>query len=66
MASIDALRTQLAYVVRDDVSRVDAELLTTFPKKLRAEKAMFPAWEFDGYLCRRRARRWIAGTSRHE
>src|SRR5665811_2263913 len=40
-ASIDAVRTQSAYDVRDDVSRVDAELLTTFPAKLRAEQAVF-------------------------
>lgn len=40
-ASIDAVRTQSAYDVRDDAVRVDAELLTTFPEKLRAEQAVF-------------------------
>jgi FdhD protein len=40
-ASIDAVRTQAAFDVRDDRSRVDAELLTTFPRKLRAEQALF-------------------------
>lgn len=40
-ASIDAVRTQSAYDVRDDAVRVDAELLTTFPQKLRAEQAVF-------------------------
>jgi len=40
-ASIDAVRTQSAYEVRDDALRVDAELLATFPAKLRAEQAVF-------------------------
>ena len=40
-ASIDAVRTQSAYDVRDDALRVDAGLLTTFPGKLRAEQAVF-------------------------
>jgi FdhD protein len=40
-ASIDAVRTQSAYDVRDDALRVDVELLTTFPAKLRAEQAVF-------------------------
>jgi len=37
-ASIDAVRTQSAYEVIDDGLRVHAELLTTFPEKLRAEQ----------------------------
>ncbi|MHB8273225.1 MAG: formate dehydrogenase accessory sulfurtransferase FdhD [Dermatophilaceae bacterium] len=40
-ASIDAVRTQSAYDVRDDVLRIDAALLTTFPVKLRAGQAVF-------------------------
>jgi FdhD protein len=40
-ASIDAVRSQSAYEVRDDVLRVDAELLTTFPERLRAEQSVF-------------------------
>jgi len=40
-ASIDAVRTQSAYDVRDDGLRIDAELLTTFPAKLRTEQAVF-------------------------
>ena len=40
-ASIDAVRTQSAYDVRGDALRIDAELLTTFPLKLRAEQAVF-------------------------
>jgi FdhD protein len=40
-ASIDAVRTQSAYEVIDDGLRVHAELLTTFPEKLRAEQAVF-------------------------
>jgi FdhD protein len=40
-ASIDAVRTQSAYEVRDDALRVDAELLTTFPERLRAEQPVF-------------------------
>jgi FdhD protein len=40
-ASIDAVRTQSAFAVREDGSRVDAELLTTFPQRLRAGQAVF-------------------------
>ena len=40
-ASIDAVRTQSAYDVRDDALRVDAELLATFPEKLRSEQSVF-------------------------
>ena len=40
-ASIDAVRTQSAYDVRDDALRVDAELLATFPAKLRAGQEVF-------------------------
>ena len=40
-ASIEAVRTQSAFDVRDDGLRVDAETLTTFPWKLRAEQAVF-------------------------
>ena len=40
-ASIDAVRTQSAYEVRDDELRVDAELLTSFPGKLREQQAVF-------------------------
>ncbi len=40
-ASIDAVRTQSAYDVRDDVLRIDAALLSTFPAKLRAEQVVF-------------------------
>jgi FdhD protein len=40
-ASIDAVRTQSAYEVRNDPLCVDAELLTQFPEKLRAEQAVF-------------------------
>ena len=40
-ASIDAVRTQSAYEVRDDGLRIDAGLLTTFPAKLRTEQAVF-------------------------
>jgi FdhD protein len=40
-ASIDAVRTQSAYEVRDDPLRVDVELLATLPAKLRAEQAVF-------------------------
>jgi len=40
-ASIDAVRTQSAYEVRDDGVRIDAELLTTFPAVLRTEQAVF-------------------------
>jgi FdhD protein len=40
-ASIDAVRTHSAYDVRDDALRVDAELLVTFPAKLRSGQAVF-------------------------
>ncbi len=40
-ASIDAVRTQSSYDVRDDALRIDAELLTTFPERLRAQQAVF-------------------------
>ena len=40
-ASIDAVRTQSAFDVRDDRAQVDAELLTTFPDKLRAGQSVF-------------------------
>jgi FdhD protein len=40
-ASIDAVRTHSAYDVRDDALRVDAELLGTFPAKLRAGQEVF-------------------------
>jgi len=40
-ASIDAVRTQSAFAVREDGSRVDAGLLTTFPQRLRAGQAVF-------------------------
>lgn len=40
-ASIDAVRTQSAYDVRDDAMRIDAELLATFPTKLRSGQAVF-------------------------
>ena len=40
-ASIDAVRTQSAYDVRDDALRVDAERLATFPEKLRSEQSVF-------------------------
>lgn len=40
-ASIDAVRTQSVYDVRDDGLRIEAELLTSFPEKLRAEQAVF-------------------------
>jgi FdhD protein len=40
-ASIDAVRTQSAYDVRDDGLRIDAALLTTFPARLRTEQAVF-------------------------
>jgi FdhD protein len=40
-ASIDAVRTHSAYEVRDDPLCVDAELLTQFPARLRAEQAVF-------------------------
>jgi FdhD protein len=40
-ASIDAVRTQSAYEVRDDALRIDAALLSTFPAALRSEQAVF-------------------------
>jgi Uncharacterized protein required for formate dehydrogenase activity len=40
-ASIDAVRTQSAYEVRDDATRIDAVLLSTFPAALRSEQAVF-------------------------
>ena len=40
-ASIDAVRTQSPYDVRDDALRIDAELLSTFPQKLRSGQAVF-------------------------
>ena len=40
-ASIDAVRNQSSYDVRNDRLRIDAELLTTFPDTLRAEQAVF-------------------------
>lgn len=40
-ASIDAVRTQSAYGVRDDALRVGAEQLATFPDKLRGAQAVF-------------------------
>jgi FdhD protein len=40
-ASIDAVRTQSAYDVRDDPLLVDAELLSTFPARLRAGQEVF-------------------------
>jgi FdhD protein len=40
-ASIDAVRTQSAYDVRTDALRVDAELLSTFPGKLRSRQEVF-------------------------
>lgn len=40
-ASIDAVRTHSAYDVSGDGLRIDAELLVTFPAKLRAGQAVF-------------------------
>jgi FdhD protein len=40
-ASIDAVRTQSSYDVRDDGLRVDAELLGTFPARLRSGQKVF-------------------------
>ena len=40
-ASIDAVRTQSAYAVAEDGSRVDADLLTGFPDILRASQDVF-------------------------
>ncbi|WP_120339448.1 formate dehydrogenase accessory sulfurtransferase FdhD [Cryobacterium soli] len=39
--SIDAVRTKSTWDVRQDAARVDAELLTTFPDKLREAQAVF-------------------------
>jgi len=39
--SIDAVRTKSTWGVRADAGRVDAELLTSFPEKLRAAQAVF-------------------------
>ena len=40
-ASIDAVRTQSVFDVRDDALRIDAGLLSAFPGKLRAGQAVF-------------------------
>lgn len=40
-ASVDAVRTQSVYDVREDELRIDTELLASFPEKLRAEQAVF-------------------------
>lgn len=40
-ASIDAVRTQSAYDVAGDGLRIDAELLSTFPARLRRGQAVF-------------------------
>jgi FdhD protein len=40
-ASIDAVRTQSAYSVRDDTRQVQADLLATFPDKLREAQVVF-------------------------
>ena len=40
-ASIDAVRTKSAYSVKDDALTIDAELLASFPNKLRAQQAVF-------------------------
>src|SRR5665811_2395944 len=40
-ASIDTVRTQSAYDVRDDTLRVGADLLSTFPQTLRSGQAVF-------------------------
>jgi FdhD protein len=40
-ASIDAVRTQTAFGVLDDPLRVDSEVLTTFPQRLRAGQSVF-------------------------
>ncbi len=40
-ASIDAVRTQSVFQVRDDPLQLDAELLAGFPARLRAEQATF-------------------------
>jgi len=40
-AGIEAVRTQSAYDVRDDALRVEAQLLSTFPAKLRSGQEVF-------------------------
>lgn len=40
-ASIDAVRTQSADVVREDSLRIDAAMIRTFPGQLRAAQAVF-------------------------
>jgi FdhD protein len=40
-ASIDAVRTQSAYDLAGDALRIDAELLSTFPAKLRSGQVVF-------------------------
>jgi FdhD protein len=40
-ASIEAVRTKSAYSVKDDPLTIDAELLASFPDKLRAQQAVF-------------------------
>jgi FdhD protein len=40
-ASIEAVRTKSAYNVNDDPLVIDAELLASFPDKLRAQQAVF-------------------------
>ena len=40
-ASIEAVRTKSRYNVHEDPVEIDAELLVTFPDKLRAEQAVF-------------------------
>ena len=42
-ASIDQVRTQSVYSVREDPVRLDSQLLTTFPTVLRAEQDVFEA-----------------------
>jgi len=40
-ASIDAVRTKSAFSVAEDTARIDAELLTTFPERLREAQDVF-------------------------
>jgi FdhD protein len=40
-ASIEGVRTKSAYSVKDDPLTIDAELLASFPDKLRAQQAVF-------------------------
>lgn len=40
-ASIEAVRTKSAYSVKDDPLTIDAELLASFPDKLREQQAVF-------------------------